>query len=88
MNKEVVELHDEVLEVKAKGEVMEMRFPTLPEQLDYEKKLKKIDTSDVPALYKLNKDFVVSLGAKETVVDGLSTNNFFKLLDALASKKK
>lgn len=79
----MLELFEEVLKLKYKGEEISLPFPTVLQFEEYQEKMKETKSE-----LKLAREFLVELGMNEETAKSLQMNNLRKIIEELVAQKK
>lgn len=93
---DIIDIDESKFKFKIKGELVEISQPTLPQELEHETRLQKIqkeakeDEPIIGKLYEANIAYLVSLGAPEKVLRGVSRAGFMQIINHIngVAKKK
>lgn len=78
----MLELNDDLFEVKFKGEVSRLKYPTIRDAKALRQSLK--DKPEDEAMI----DFIVTLGMKKEHAEDLTSQHLLAIMEGLNSKKK
>jgi hypothetical protein len=78
----MLELSDELFEVKFKGVVSKLRYPTIKDAKILREKIKSVAEDEAMI------DFISSLGMDKELAEELTSQHILSIMEALNSKKK
>ncbi len=84
----VVEINEDKWQFKIKGKIQEFDQPTVAQEINHQKRLEEIGTSDITKLFEANLQFLVELGGEEEVLKNVSKNGFIQILNTIGGEAR